>query len=153
VNATGTPGSRVARPRRKARELVLRVLYQAEITGEPVAEVVEDALGQFTPRGEVRTFARSLCLAAAERREEIDRLLQDHSRNWALGRMASIDRNVMRSAVAEMMTFADTDARVILDEAVSIARRFGTDDSGRFVNGMLDRIARVLRPGELGEGG
>lgn len=153
MNATDAPGSRVVRPRRKARELVLRVLYQSEITGEPVAEVVDDALGQFEPTGEVRTFARSLCFAADERRAEIDRLLADHSRNWALERMASIDRNVMRSAVAEMMAFGDTDARVILDEAVSIARRFGTDDSGRFVNGMLDRIARVLRPAEFGEGG
>lgn len=153
MNATEATGSRTTRPRRRARELVLRVLYQAEITGEPVADVVDQAMGHFDPQGDVRTFARTLALSADERRQEIDALLREYARNWSLERMAAIDRNTLRSAVAELLTFRETDARVVIDEAVSIARRFGTDDSGRFVNGMLDRIARRLRPAEFEEEG
>ena len=80
---------------------------------------------------------------------EVDELLQSAARNWELDRLAATDRSVLRIATAELIGRPGTPARVILDEAIEIARRFGTEESARFVNGVLDHVARRLRPGEV----
>jgi len=141
----------VSRPtaRRRARELALRILYQSEINEEPISEVVRAVMADFRGPDSVRRFASALVEAVESRRDDIDSLIESTSENWALARMASTDRNVLRSAVAELLVFETTEARVIIDEAVSIAARYGTDDSGRFVNGILDRLARQIRSSEF----
>lgn len=141
---TGTTSTR-----RRAREAVLRILYQAEITGEPIAEVTEQVVGSLEGVEDAIAYVVEVTGVVDDRREEIDALLVESSRNWSLERMAATDRNVLRAAVAELMVRRDVDARVVLDEAVSIAKRFGTDHSAGFVNGILDRLARQIRPGEL----
>ncbi len=137
--------------RRRGREVVLRILYQSELTGDPLPDVIEQALTELDVDDPGRAFVRALAEAAAARWDEIDAMLEAVSDNWRLARMGSVDRNVLRMAVAELLVFDSTDARVVLDEAVSIADRFGTDDSGRFVNGLLDRVARRIRAAEFQE--
>jgi N utilization substance protein B len=138
--------------RRRARELALRVLYQADINDEGIPAAAAAVLRPGADPPAVVDFARAIVEAVHARRDAIDSRIAAAARNWTLQRMASIDRNVLRLATAELMAFEDVDARVIIDEAISIARRFGTDDSGRFVNGVLDVIARDLRPDELERG-
>ncbi len=84
-----------------------------------------------------------------DHREEVDALIADHARNWSLERMPAIDRNVLRIALFELMGRPDVPTAVVIDEAVELAKRFSTDDSGRFVNGMLSAIAPKLRPDSL----
>ena len=83
-----------------------------------------------------------------DHRGELDALIEEHDRNWSLERMPAIDRNVLRLALYELKDRPDVPVAVVIDEAVELAKRFSTDDSGRFVNGMLSAIAPKLRPGE-----
>jgi N utilization substance protein B len=94
----------------------------------------------------VREYAEMLVERVVGQREEIDELLQQHTTNWSLARMAVIDRNVLRLAVAELRFSPDVPYRVIIDEAVEIAKLYGTDDSGKFVNGIIDAIYKKLAP-------
>jgi N utilization substance protein B len=83
-----------------------------------------------------------------DHRAELDALIEGHARNWSLDRMPAIDRNVLRLALYELKDRPDVPVPVVIDEAVELAKRFSTDDSGRFVNGMLSAIAPKLRPAE-----
>jgi transcription antitermination protein NusB len=135
--------------RRKAREALFRVVYQADLMGEPYAKAwaaarEEEALDK-TQGQLVDDVVKTLDGRAAE----VDGALGDAAEKWDLARLAATDRAVLRAAVAELMGRPGTPARVILNEAIDIAKRFGSEDSGRFVNGVLDRVARSLRPGEL----
>ena len=85
----------------------------------------------------------------AHRGAEVDRELAQAAEHWPLERLAATDRSVLRVAVAELLGQLGTPARVVVDEAIEIARRYGSEDSGRFVNGVLDRLARRLRPDEF----
>lgn len=135
--------------RRKAREALFRVVYQADLMGEPYRlawaaaradEALDDDQGQL-----VDDVVKTL----EGRGAEVDEALSDAAEKWDIPRLAATDRAVLRAAVAELMGRPGTPARVILNEAIDIAKRFGSEDSGRFVNGVLDRVARSLRPGEL----
>ena len=78
---------------------------------------------------------------------EVDRRIRDAAEHWPLDRLSATDRAVLRAAVAELVVRRNSPVAVVIDEAIEIAKRFGSDESGRFVNGVLDQIARVLRPG------
>ena len=135
--------------RRRAREVAFRVAYQSDVTRDEVARVwalrqAEERLG-----GDPRQLVEDVVAVLEQRGAEVDEALQRASEHWALARLAATDRAVLRAAVAELMGRPGTPARVVLDEAIEIARRYGSDESGRFVNGVLDRIARHLRPGEF----
>jgi N utilization substance protein B len=109
-----------------------------EQTFDAIAEHFEMAAG-------ARDFARELALEAHAREAEIDALVSRHARNWRVDRMAVVDRNILRLATYELC-FTETPTAVVLDEAVQLARRFGDDPSSAFVNGILDAIARGVRP-------
>ena len=94
----------------------------------------------------VRGFAEDLFRAATANREEIDRLIAGHSRNWRLERMSAVDRNLLRMAVGEMLAFRGTPFPIVINEALEIARRYSTAESVDFLNGVLDSIARTLLP-------
>jgi N utilization substance protein B len=126
--------------RSEARERALTLLYEAEAKGQAPADVL--AALPVTPDA----LAVALVEAVGARAAEIDGLIAANARGWTLERMAMTDRNVLRLAVAELMTQPDTPTAVVLNEAVELAKRFGTDDSGRFVNGLLAAIARQVRP-------
>jgi N utilization substance protein B len=135
--------------RRRARELAFRVAYQADVMGEPVGEAWARARDAETLSEDQRELVDDVVRALASRAGEIDAALREAARHWEIERLAATDRSVLRAAIAELIGRAGTPVRVVLDEAIEIAKRFGSEESGRFVNGVLDRVARTLRPDEL----
>lgn len=125
--------------RSDARERALILLYEAETRGSTLDEVLADQV--------VRPddLTRLLVSGVAEHAGPIDELIAGHARGWTIERMPVIDRNVLRLAVFELVGRAEVPVAVVIDEAVELAKRFSTDDSGRFVNGVLSAIAGVVR--------
>lgn len=140
--------------RRTSRQAALQVLYAAELAdrGEagPSPARTEAAFGAVGSHFELpegaRAFAKELVTGVAQHREEIDALLAAHATHWRIERMATVDRNVLRLAIWELVWNA-TPASVAIDEAIELARRFGGDRSPAFVNGVLDAVSRSLSPG------
>lgn len=131
----------LAAQRRDARERALGLLYEAETKGCTGGEVL-DSLPVAADE-----FAADLVRAVDEHRERIDALLSEHAHGWTLGRMPALDRAALRLGTAELIARPDVPTPVVLNEAVDLVKRFSTDDSGRFVNGLLAAIAAEVRPG------
>ena len=131
----------LAEERRDARERALGLLYEAEAKGCTGAEVL-DALPVVPD-----DFADGLVRAVDEHREQIDGLLSQFSKGWTLSRMPALDRAALRMGTAELLTRPDVPTAVVLNETVDLAKRFSTDDSSRFVNGLLAKVATEVRPG------
>ena len=129
----------LAQERRDARERALGLLYEAETKGVSGSDVLG---GLPVPPDE---FAAALVTAVDEHRERIDALLTEHAKGWTLARMPALDRAALRMGTAELITRADVPTPVVLNETVELASRFSTDDSGRFVNGLLAKIATEVR--------
>lgn len=125
--------------RRAARERAMSLLYEAEAKGQG-PEAVLAAL----PVGP-DPFVVELVEGVARHRQEIDGLISRFSIDWPLARMPAVDRNLLRLAVFELTHRPDTPVGVVIDEAVELAKRFSTDDSGRFVNGVLSAVAAEVR--------
>ncbi|HVN83720.1 MAG TPA: transcription antitermination factor NusB [Candidatus Binatia bacterium] len=130
--------------RRKGRELALQALYQQEITADHSDQALRMFWHHFDTTDAVKEFALTLVHGVAERRDEIDRLIEKASANWRLDRLSKIDVNVIRLATYELLATPSVPASVVINEAIEIARRFGTQDSTAFVNGVLDQIAAEL---------
>jgi len=131
------------RKRTLSREIALKILYASEITGEPV----DDAARKFWENeviggDEVKTYAEMLVSGVGSHLEEIDSAISRFAANWEIGRMATIDRNIIRVAAFELMFLDDIPPKVAMNEAIEIAKKYGDKDSGKFVNGILDRISR-----------
>jgi transcription antitermination protein NusB len=131
--------------RRRARELVLQALYEAEFSDQPAVEIVAAQIGRRAPSPEGADRARDLFMKTMERRDEIDGLLRSSLENWELERVSLVDRNILRFALAEVLYFPDVPSSVIIDEAIEIANRYSSEDAGRFVNGVLDRLVKKYR--------
>jgi len=99
---------------------------------------------------ETRGFAEELYRVASERQAEIDELIELHAENWRLERMAVVDRNLLRAAVAELLGYPNTPAAIVINESLEIARRYGAPESVQFLNGVLDAIARSVLKQRLG---
>ena len=127
--------------RRKGRELALQVLFQWDIHGETTGWL-DDFWAQNKAHPEARMFADRLIKGVIEHRGALDDLLGCYAEHWTVSRMAHIDRTVLRMAVYELLYLPDIPARVTLNEAIDIVKLFGDEQSGAFVNGMLDRILR-----------
>lgn len=125
--------------RSDAREHALLLLYEAETKGATPADVLAAQLS----RPEDLTVL--LVEGVAEHRARLDEVITAHSKGWTLDRMPVIDRTVLRIAGFELLARPDVPVAVVLDEAIELAKRFSTDDSGRFVNGVLSALAPVLR--------
>lgn len=132
--------------RRKARELALQVLYAVEVSGDPWVDVFREGVERRGTSGEAADYARRIVRYACEHRPELDRMIADRLENWAFERVSVVDRNILRIALAELLDALETPTNVILNEAIEIAHRFSSADAGRFVNGILDRLAREVRP-------
>jgi len=130
--------------RRKARELALQALYQKDFHGrEDLPELVQFWEEQ-KAGSETRQFAQKLVEGVGGRRVEIDRLIEEHSEHWKLSRMNRIDRNILRIAVLELLEMEDIPCKVTIDEAIELGKRFGANESGAFINGILDQILKSL---------
>lgn len=136
-------------PRRRGRELVFRLIYQADLTHDGIAALWLAAKGDERLPEEAREYVEALVGALEDGLPDLDRRIEGALERWNLDRLAVTDRSVLRLATAEFAYLPGTPARVILDEAIAIARKYGREESGKFVNGVLDRLARELRPGEL----
>jgi N utilization substance protein B len=126
--------------RSDARERALLLFYEADTKRVPVAEI---AAAQVVP---IDALTRLLVDGTAEHRQELDEVIAANSHGWTLKRMPAIDLTVLRIATFELYHRPDVPVAVVLDEAVELAKRFSTDDSGRFVNGVLASVARLARP-------
>ena len=128
--------------RRKSRELALQVLYQEELGGQESLMDFEEFCTHFQVNKKAMPYAIRLLDGVREKRDEINQLISRHAENWRLERMSVIDRNILRLAVYELHYQDDVPASVVINEAVEIAKRYSTDDSGSFINGILDSMAK-----------
>lgn len=132
--------------RRQVRERVLQALYAFTLSGDDARHVLATVIAPaFEGEKTYGQFAETLFLRAADARAEADVLIERHLQNWDLGRLALTDRLVLWIAIAEFLSFEDIPPKVTLNEAVEVARAFGTDKSAAFVNGVLDAVLAELR--------
>jgi N utilization substance protein B len=130
--------------RRKAREIALQILYQMEVNpGDPAK-----ALAHVTAAPATKEFVQRIVTGVGEHREAIDRLLAGHSEHWRLDRMDWVDKSILRMGVFELMFCDDIPSKVAMNEAVDLGKKFGAEESGAFINGILDNISRTQRKDE-----
>lgn len=131
--------------RRKSRELALQMLFQADMGKQSPEQVRKSFWSERKEMDEsVRGFADDIFRLATERGEDIDKIIEAHAQNWRMERMAAVDRNVMRAAVAELMGYPQTPAPIIINEALEIARKFSSPEAVNFINGVLDSVSKDL---------
>lgn len=130
--------------RRRAREVALHVFYQMDISQGDAQEVLDLYWENFKPTEKVREFCQRLIEGVCRNRSEIDQLIEENSENWTLKRMAVVDRNILRLATFELLHCPDIPFKATLNEAIELAKKFGADDSGAFINGILDKIHSFL---------
>jgi N utilization substance protein B len=127
-------------PRRKSREFTLQVLYQLDITKQDVIKTLAQFQDHFSGNEERDDFMERLVLGVLEHCQEIDRLIEKYSENWRLVRMNIVDRTILRMAIFELLYCEEIPPKVTLNEAIELGKRYGSEDSGSFINGILDRI-------------
>jgi transcription antitermination protein NusB len=126
------------------REAALQMLFALEVSGDPSEAVVRRFWQSFEGQPESKEYAETCVRGVVAALERIDTLVREASLHWRLERMTRVDRNVLRVGAWELLERHDVPRAVILDEAVEMAKRFGTEESGPFVNGVLDRVADNL---------
>ncbi|MGA8832571.1 MAG: transcription antitermination factor NusB [Desulfomonilaceae bacterium] len=137
--------------RRKTREFALQVLFAAETLNQSPVKTLKFLESHFNsdPEKVVQMeriaidFASALITAVTNHKNAIDQLISEFSENWKLHRINQVDRNILRMAIAEMSKFPETPTAVILNEAIEIGKKYGVENSGAFINGVLDRIRSV----------
>jgi len=139
--------------RTKARERAVQALYQIDVAATDLDEALSRFWKSFEPvEREVMDLAEALVRGVAGKRREIDEAIEAVSTNWRIDRMARVDRNVLRLAVHELLHRPDVPVKVVLNEAIELGKKFGSESSGAFINGVLDRIAADLPAARRGEG-
>jgi N utilization substance protein B len=140
------------RLRRKAREIALQVLYQLDVLRIDPKEAIELFWRHFSAQSEARPFASELVEGTWAHRDEIDLLISTCSENWSLERMARVDRNILRLAVYELLYGQGIPPKVALNEAIDLGKEFGSENSGSFINGILDALYTKLRNNHADQG-
>ncbi|MEO0078989.1 MAG: transcription antitermination factor NusB [candidate division WOR-3 bacterium] len=130
--------------RRLARECALEVMYRLDLVADDPDSTIEEIVARKNPSDDAESYLRRLVAAVQTCQQEIDAALRRHLRRWRLERLTVIDRAILRVAAAELLYFADVPPKVAINEAVDIAKKFGDDEAGRFVNGVLDGVLREL---------
>ena len=131
--------------RRKSRELALQMLFQLDMGKQSPEQVRKTFWSERKEMDEsVRGFADDIFRLATERSEEIDKVIEAHAQNWRMERMAAVDRNVIRAAVAEFIGYPQTPAPIVINEALEIARKFSSPEAVNFINGVLDSVSKDL---------
>jgi N utilization substance protein B len=126
--------------RRRGREAALKVLYSMDLNPDPRTYDCSQVLDYSEVPENTREFTKELVEGTLQRLEEIDSYIQNASLKWEIGRMAAVDRNVLRLAVSELTGRSPKPVKVVLNEAIELAKKFGGEESGTFVNGILDRV-------------
>ncbi len=130
--------------RRRSREFALQTLYQWNITNQDVRRILTQLRAHFSPEEEKDEFAERIVLGVLEHCRRLDQLIEQCSEHWRLDRMSMIDRNILRLATFELLYCSETPPKVVLNEAIDLGKRFGSDESGSFINGILDRIQKEI---------
>jgi len=131
--------------RHRSRTLALQTLYACEMGATPEWQVMLARIAQESSLpAVVINYARDLCTEHYRAAEKIDAIIRQRASNWDIKRMAAIDRNILRLAVTELCYFQQVPAKVVIDEAVELAKAYGTEDSGKFVNGIIDSIHKNM---------
>jgi N utilization substance protein B len=127
--------------RRQSRELAIQFLYQLDIVGQSDwQETLKKFWKENGADDEIKEFAVRIINSVIEKKNDIDKLIESYATNWDISRIAAVDRNVLRSAMSELLYMDDIPPIVAINEAVDIAKKYGTPESGKFVNGILDKI-------------
>jgi len=134
--------------RRQARELALQLLYELDVRGESDPGPTADHFWsrQAAVPEDVRAFADAVARGAKTQQPKIDELIGRFAEHWDLDRMAVVDRNILRAGIFELLWVSDVPPKVAINEALDIARKYSTEESTRFINGLLDRVRRELCP-------
>ncbi len=132
--------------RRFSRELVIQFLYLTEMNDGEISNQLKSFWENNSCQEDVQSFTEDILNDIFDHKKEIDARLEKYSDNWTLSRMAVIDRNLLRMAASELMYSKTVPRKVAIDEAVEIAKKYGSADSPNFINGVLDRILKELRP-------
>jgi N utilization substance protein B len=135
--------------RRKAREMAMQALFSMDERCDFSEEMFGRFCANFAPKPDVRPYFLRLVQGVLRTRDDLDGLIERFSENWSLGRMSGVDRNLMRIAVFELLWCRDIPAKVSINEAVDIAKKFGTEESGAFINGIVDSIRAAIEKGEI----
>jgi len=130
--------------RRKSRELALQALYQWNITRQDPFLILDQQKANFSPADEEGGFAQQILIGVLEHYNHIDELIEKFSEHWRLDRISIIDRNILRMAIFELLFREDIPPKVTLNEAIDLGKRFGSEDSSAFINGILDRIQKEV---------
>ncbi len=136
--------------RRRGRDLALKMLYQFDMANSSKEETLNQAeLFQTTSKSspEILVFAKEICDIAISNIDEIDNYIKTNVENWNLDRISVIDRNILRLAIGELIFKPDTPPKVIINEAIELAKKYGDENSKSFINGVLDAIMYKIRPG------
>ncbi len=132
--------------RRKTRELALQILFRLDLGQENLTdEMLEGFLNDNAASEDIKEYTRKLVKGTVDNTKEIDRIISEYSENWSIDRMASVDRNILRFSIYELLQRYEIPSSVIINEAIEIAKKYGTEESGSFINGILDTIAKEIR--------
>lgn len=126
--------------RRKAREVALQVLYELDVLNIDTIEAITLFWNNFQAAEDSRKFSTLLIEGAWDNREQIDNLIRSCSENWSLARMSRVDRNILRMAVYELLYCPNIPPKVTLNEAIDLGKMYGSENSGSFINGILDAV-------------
>ncbi len=129
--------------RRKAREIALQMIYSIDVSKSDIKDSLNLYWENNPDEHEVVAFANMLSTGTMENLAKIDELITQYTKNWNLKRMASVDRNILRVAIYELVFYKDTPVNVVINEAVELAKKYSTSESGGFVNGILDKVKEV----------
>lgn len=135
-------------PRSQARELAVQFLHLLNIQGEPALGQIDNFLRDYTDNVEARAFARELIIGAWRQREALDELIRKASSHWDLARINQVDRGNLRLAVYQFLYLPDIPVRVVLNEAVELAKKFSTAQAPGFINGVLEAVRREIKSQE-----
>ena len=131
--------------RRSSRESALKFLYQFELNGGDLDEQIKLFLERNSSQEDVANFMKELVVSLIDKMEEIDEIIQKFSDHWILDRMTVIDRNILRMGTCELLFNFSTPPKVVINEAIEIAKKYGNEDSPEFINGILDKIYNEIR--------
>ena len=126
--------------RRSSRELALKFLYQFELNAGDLDEQIKLFLERNSSQEDVESFMKELVVSLIDKIEEIDEIIQKFSDHWVLDRMTVIDRNILRMGTCELLFIFSTPPKVVINEAIDIAKKYGNEDSPEFINGILDKV-------------
>jgi N utilization substance protein B len=135
----------MAKIRSRGRELAFQILFQCDQTGDKVNAVVARFQELKSANAEAAKFAEALAVGAYKHQDQLDEQIRTFAKNWKLERLLSVDRAVLRLGAHELLATPETPIEVVLDEAIELAKHFGSDESAAFVNGVLDQIASTAR--------